>query len=174
MRKKRHSPKNPPTVDRGDAKTARPFFSAGFTIIELLVTLAIIGMLTSIVMTSLTESRAKSRDAARVSDIKQLQNALQLYYQDNKVYPPTLDSATLTSLYIRAVPRDPLTGASYSYAALMVGSRCSDYHLGATLETVSAGVGVLANDFDSTSAGTVCAGSAANFSGADPVFDVRP
>ncbi|MDP3958160.1 MAG: prepilin-type N-terminal cleavage/methylation domain-containing protein [bacterium] len=147
---------------------------SGFTIIELLVTLAIIGMLASLAMTSLTASRAKSRDAARVSDVKQLQNALQLYLNDNKQYPATLDPAELVPLHIRAVPRDPLTGASYSYAALMSGNRCIDYHLGATLETVSAGTGVLSNDFDSGSAGTVCTGSAANFDGTDPVYDVRP
>src|SRR4051812_31161735 len=58
-------------------------FRAGFTLIELLVVIAIIGILASIVLASLNSSRKKSRDARRLSDLKQLQNALELYSNES-------------------------------------------------------------------------------------------
>lgn len=60
----------------------------GFTLIELLVVIAIIGILSSVVLVSLNTARAKSKDAARVTTIKQVQNALALYYVDRNDYPP--------------------------------------------------------------------------------------
>ncbi len=59
----------------------------GFTLIELLVVVAIIGVLASIVLSSLNEARAKARDARRLSDIKTIQTALELYFLDNNEYP---------------------------------------------------------------------------------------
>ena len=59
----------------------------GFTLIELLVVIAIIGLLSTLAVVALNSARAKSRDAKRVSDIKSLQTALELYYQDANSYP---------------------------------------------------------------------------------------
>lgn len=59
----------------------------GFTLIELLVVVAIIGVLSSVVLSSLNSARGKGNDARRLSDIKQISNALELYYNDNGIYP---------------------------------------------------------------------------------------
>lgn len=95
--------------------------SKGFTLIELLVVIAIIGMLSSVVLSSLNTARKKSRDARRLADFKQLQTALELYYSDNVAYPVSTSQANastaLTALapaYIAAIPNDPL-GGSYNY-----------------------------------------------------------
>ena len=61
--------------------------SRGFTLIELLVVIAIIGLLSSIVLASLNTARAKARDTKRVSDLKQMQIALELYHLTNGSYP---------------------------------------------------------------------------------------
>lgn len=61
--------------------------SDGFTLIELLVVIAIIGLLASIIFASLASARVKARDARRVSDLQQIQRALELYYADNGTYP---------------------------------------------------------------------------------------
>ncbi len=58
----------------------------GFTLIELLVVVAIIGLLASVVMVSLNSARAKARDAKRVSDLRNIQAALELYYDRYGTY----------------------------------------------------------------------------------------
>ncbi len=68
----------------------------GFTLIELLVVIAIIGLLSSIVLTSLSTARTKGRDARRIASFKQIQNALELYYQDNGTYPQMMAYITTT------------------------------------------------------------------------------
>lgn len=59
----------------------------GFTLIELLVVIAIIGLLSSVVLASLNTARTKARDARRSIDIKQMQTALEFYYDSYGQYP---------------------------------------------------------------------------------------
>jgi prepilin-type N-terminal cleavage/methylation domain-containing protein len=67
----------------------------GFTLIELLVVIAIIGVLSSVVLASLNTARMRARDARRLSDLSQLQIALETYYSDNGKYPiPTVTANT--------------------------------------------------------------------------------
>ncbi len=117
--------------------------SRGFTLIELLVVIAIIGILSSVVLASLNGARKKGRDARRISDIKQLQTALELYYDDNKnSYPPNL-AALVTAGSIASVPTDP-NGGSYFYddisptgtacTANPPTTKCLNYVLGAHIE----------------------------------------
>jgi type II secretion system protein G len=61
--------------------------SRGFTLIELLVVIAIIGLLSAIVLASLNTARTKAQDAARISDVKSLETAMELYYSANNGYP---------------------------------------------------------------------------------------
>ena len=61
--------------------------SAGFTLVELLVTISIISVLASVVLTSVNSARAKARDARRIADFKQIQLALELFYDSQGKYP---------------------------------------------------------------------------------------
>jgi len=61
--------------------------SRSFTLIELLVVIAIIGVLSSVVLVSLNSAKAKARDARRLSDMKQIKAALEMYYISNGRYP---------------------------------------------------------------------------------------
>jgi prepilin-type N-terminal cleavage/methylation domain-containing protein len=142
--------------------------SRGFTLIELLVVIAIIGVLSSIVLASLNSARQKGRDARRLSDIKQLQLALELYYDANSTYPATLSTAALvTPGYISVIPLDPSNNLPYAYTGLSIssGGTCSSYHIGTSLET--SGHSALTSDSDAAASTNICAGSAADFSGAD-------
>lgn len=58
----------------------------GFTLIELLVVISIIGLLSSVVLASLNSARKKARDARRIADVKQIQLALELFYDKNGRY----------------------------------------------------------------------------------------
>lgn len=59
----------------------------GFTLIELLVVIAIIGVLSSVVLASLNTARIRARDAQRVTTVRQIQSALELFYLTNGRYP---------------------------------------------------------------------------------------
>ncbi len=112
-------------------RTVTPKAVLGFTLIELLVVIAIIGILSSIVLASLNTARLKARDARRVADIKQLQLALQLFYDANSSYPTTTAMAGLNPTYIATIPEDPVQQTAYLYDPLSSGA---SYHIGANLE----------------------------------------
>lgn len=59
----------------------------GFTLLELLVVIAIIGLLSSVVLTSVNSARVKSRDTVRLQHVRQIQNALELYRSKYDIYP---------------------------------------------------------------------------------------
>ncbi len=61
--------------------------SKGFTLIELLVVIAIIGILSTIAMLAFNIARSKSRDARRLSDVKQISTALAMYKDTYNSYP---------------------------------------------------------------------------------------
>lgn len=62
-------------------------FNQGFTLVELLVVISIIGLLSSFAIVSLNTARIKARDALRKGDMAQLRTALNLYYDDYLSYP---------------------------------------------------------------------------------------
>jgi prepilin-type N-terminal cleavage/methylation domain-containing protein len=108
--------------------TLKPKSVCGFTLIELLVVISIISLLTSIVLSSLNDAKAKARDARRIQDLAQIRNAIELYSSDNGgVLPPGNDNANdikyfaqilntnynkvetaLAPKYIPSIPKDPL------------------------------------------------------------------
>ncbi len=92
--------------------------SAGFTLIELLVVIAIIGILATLLLVQFGNVRARGRDTQRISHIKNLQTALELYRDSNGDYPDYpanncgsgykwTDLETDLSLYLSRLPDDP-------------------------------------------------------------------
>ena len=125
----------------------------GFTLIELLVVIAIIGLLSTLAVVALNNARQKSRDSRRVADIKQIQTALELYYNDENHYPASVTSggaitgSTSLVTYMNAVPSNPspadgtCVGTVYTYAATGTGgsSYTLQYCLGAATGGITAG-----------------------------------
>ncbi len=172
----------------------------GFTLIELLMVIAIIGILASIVMVNLASARQKSRDAKRVADIKNIQLALEEYYNDNLYYPLNIYTG-LVPTYMSNVPYDPnnstvctdgTQASCYVYAARnnsgsgtsCTSSHAARYHLGAAMEANTS----VAQDADSAAAtsdtctgsqnadfngaANNCSGTSAAAAGADNCYDV--
>jgi type II secretion system protein G len=90
----------------------------GFTLIELIVVMAILGLLATIGLVSFKSSQMKGRDAQRKSDLSQIQKAMEMYYNDYVGYPPAITGGQqLTdnkTLYMKEVPKDP-NGSNYCY-----------------------------------------------------------
>lgn len=101
----------------------------GFTLIELLVVIAIIGLLASIVVVSLSGSRASARDAKRISDLRSLQQAMELCFISSSCgggssqYPTyanyTAARAGGIGEFIAAnnMPSDPLSTQQYTWVS---------------------------------------------------------
>ncbi|MFZ3011484.1 MAG: prepilin-type N-terminal cleavage/methylation domain-containing protein [Minisyncoccia bacterium] len=73
-------------------------FLQGFTLIELLVVVAIIGLLSSVVLSSLNTARAKARDAQAKAVFHSLQQALILYYDKYGRYPN--ETPVMTNMWV--------------------------------------------------------------------------
>lgn len=100
-------------------------FRKGFTLIELMVVIAIIGILASVTLAQFQQARAKARDIIRVTDMKAIMTALQLYYNDNGRFPcrGLLDDSTQAGFlaplvagnYINEAPRDSINQSPHIY-----------------------------------------------------------
>lgn len=174
----------------------------GFTLIELLVVIAIIGILSSVVLASLSTARAKSRDAKRISDVGQVQLALELFFDANQSYSTTSAGIAVLTVnkYLPQTPTPPAgSAAAYAYKGVYftsagVATNCTDaltnactgYALGIDLERTDNTV--LTADADQPTVSTCiddgtsdfCGGNSttclatAYVSGADKCYDVKP
>lgn len=117
----------------------------GFSLIELMVGISIIGILMALTLTGISSSRAAARDAKRKADLELIRSGLEIYKADCDEYPTTASlvggqilagdgspSACATNnTYISSVPVDPISPARrYRYARLTT----STYAICAALE----------------------------------------
>ncbi len=127
---------------------------SGFTLIEILIVIAIIAILASAVLVGLGPTQQAGRDARRLSDLRQVQNGLELYFSKCGYYPGpavagtcagTAWSATskwadmVTTLMgsaigVSTVPGDPSAGHTYYYGTTNGGA---SYIIAATLENTN-------------------------------------
>lgn len=122
---------------------------SGFTLIEILVVIFIIGLLSSVVLVGLGTFRARGRDARRIADLRSVQNILELYYAKNGEYPSSNSWSDLKSnltgagIGVSALPNDPINSETYQYSA---SASNQSYVLGSKMEDVDHSV--LRDDVD--------------------------
>jgi general secretion pathway protein G len=83
----------------------------GFTLIELMIVMTVIGILASIAIPSYQRSLIKARESVLMEDLYQMRRAIDSYFADNGKYPDSLESLA-ESKYLRGIPVDPMTGSS--------------------------------------------------------------
>jgi len=111
----------------------------GFTLIELLVVITIIGILSTVVLVSLNDARAKARNVRRLADVRQLALALEIYYDKNYSYISASNCVVvnesnlgdLTPDTMSVLPNDPGPSGNYYYGA---SSDSQDYVIRAVME----------------------------------------
>jgi general secretion pathway protein G len=98
-------------------RTTRHPFGAerGFTLIEIMIVLAVLGILVAIAQPNLKQAIVRAREAVLREDLFQMREALDQYYADNSKYPaqlPDLIGSDRSRSYLREIPKDPFTGAT--------------------------------------------------------------
>lgn len=116
-----------------------PRTKRGFTMIELLVVTAIIGILILVVIAWLLGNVGKARDAERKTDLDRIKIAFEDYYTDYRCYPPAdvLENCASQdfSPYLQSVPCDPVSGDPYVYVPLD-SNGCAGYRVYAELQNL--------------------------------------
>jgi type IV pilus assembly protein PilE len=116
----------------------------GFTLLELLVTISIIGILLAVGSVSFSTAQKRGRDSRRQADMKAIQRGLEQCYSLDTAYPDSvnfganLDCATATETVMSSVPDDPKPGEDYLYTPDTALSK-TQYCLCAALENLGRG-----------------------------------
>ncbi len=91
-------------------------YRRAFTLMELLVTVSVIGVLVTIGINSSSSHKLKVRDARRVSELNSIKDAVQLYFEENGTFPNSLND--IKGSFDGILPKDPKTGLDYMYVKI--------------------------------------------------------
>jgi len=92
----------------------RPRGQQAFTVIELMVVLACIGLLLAIAAPRYTQHVDQAREVALRQDLRQMRIAIDQFKADQSRFPETLDELVAKG-YVRSVPLDPITGSASTW-----------------------------------------------------------
>jgi general secretion pathway protein G len=87
---------------------------AGFTLIELMVVVALISVLAGMGVVQYRNSVVRMKEAVLMEDLFRMRDAIDQYYADKAKYPAGLD-ALVSEGYLRQIPKDPITNSSETW-----------------------------------------------------------
>jgi type II secretion system protein G len=89
----------------------------GFTLLELLIVIVIIGILALLIIPNITSAPKKARDTQRKTDLTTIRKGLEEYFVNNNAYPAALSDLTAASTgpIMKTVPNDPKNTGSLVY-----------------------------------------------------------
>lgn len=93
---------------------APPRLVSGFSLIELIVVVAIIALLLVVALPRYEASLDRSRDVALITSLKTMRESIDRFYEDKARYPASLEEL-VEKKYLHAVPVDPVTGVSATW-----------------------------------------------------------
>lgn len=98
----------------------------GFTLLEILVVISIIGILVALGTAAYSTAQKKGRDARRKADIKAIQNGFEQYYAKAGKYPDSLAESNDSTIFPAGLPEDPKnTGESIYTINLSADAFCA-------------------------------------------------
>ena len=86
----------------------------GFTLIELIIVISVIGILATIVLPALKDVPRRAAESVLKSDLRTFRDLIDQFHGDKGHYPPTLE-ALVEEGYLRSMPRDPMTKSSETW-----------------------------------------------------------
>ncbi len=89
----------------------------GFTFVEIMIVLVVIGILLTLAQPSFTSSVQRAKEATLKENLFIFRDVIDQYYADYGEYPPTLE-ALVDGLYLRKIPKDPITGSDTTWAVV--------------------------------------------------------
>lgn len=89
----------------------------GYTLLELLVVVAIVGILVSLAIPNFQQSALKAKETALKQNLFTMRSLLDQYYADRGDYPESLETL-VEAKYLRAIPIDPLTKSSETWTEI--------------------------------------------------------
>jgi general secretion pathway protein G len=94
--------------------TPRRARQRGFTLIEVMVVAAIVGILAAMAVVQLRQTPQRAKEAALKENLYVLRNCIDQYFTDKGKYPDSIQSL-VTDGYIRKIPVDPITGSDSTW-----------------------------------------------------------
>ena len=132
-------------AQRGRTVASRAAGESGFTLLELMIVMVIIGVLAAIAVPSFTRNVQAAKEAVLREDLQVLRTAIGSYTVDKQKAPQSLDDL-VTSGYLKAVPKDPITGRTDTWITHQTDTLDSIDQTEAGIDDVHSGAQVTATD----------------------------